>query len=50
MNEVECALEVDVDNRIPLLFCHAHHERVLSNPSVVDEDIDAPKLSYDFFN
>ena len=50
MNEVECALEVDVDNCIPLLFCHTHHERVLSNPSVVDEDIYAPKLSYHFFN
>ena len=53
MGEVEGALEVDVDDGIPLLFGHAEHESVLGDACVVDEDVDGSEVFlyflYDFF-
>ena len=46
MDEVEGTLEVDVDDEIPLIFGHTHHQAVTRDTSVVDEDIDATEVCY----
>ena len=50
MDEVEGALEVDVDDEVPLLFGHAHHQPVTGDTSVVDEDVDTAEVCDDFFD
>ena len=36
---VESAFEVGVDDRVPVLFLHAHEKRVAGDAGVVDEDV-----------
>ena len=47
MDEVEGGFEVDVDDGVPLLFAHAHHEVVAGDSSVVDKDVYAPEVGDD---
>ena len=41
MYEVECRLEVCVDDHIPLCLVHSHHETILCYSGVVYKNIDA---------
>ena len=44
MDEVERALQVHVDNGIPLCFSHAQHETVLGDTGVVHQYVDASEV------
>ena len=44
MDEVECRLEVDADDGIPLLFGHPHHKSVLGDACVVDKDVNPSEI------
>ena len=44
VDKVECRLEVDGDHGIPLLLGHTHHQTVLGDTGVVDEDIDTAEI------
>ena len=47
MDEVECGFQVHVDNHIPLLFAHAHHQAVAGDPGVIDQYVDATEILHD---
>ena len=44
MNEVESGFQVNVDNHIPLLFGHTHHQTVTSNTCIVNQNINAAEI------
>ena len=50
VDEVEGTLEVDVDDEVPLLFGHTHHQPVTGDTSVVDEDVDTAEVCDDCFD
>ena len=53
MDKVEGRLEVDADDSVPLCFGHAHHQSVLRDTGIVDQDVNAAEVSvyllYHFF-
>ena len=44
MYEVECTLQVDIDDCIPLGLCHAQHESVLGDACIVDQYVYATEV------
>ena len=44
MDEVECRLQIDGDDGVPLLLGHAEHQSVLGDTGVVHQNINASKL------
>ena len=50
VDEVEGRFEVHGDNRVPLGLAHPHHEAVLGDAGVVDEDVDAAEVLEDLLD
>ena len=48
MSEVECRLEVDIDDSIPLGLRHTEHQAVFCDAGVVDQDVNSSELLYHF--
>ena len=44
VDEIECRLQVNCDNGVPLLLTHSQHQAVLSDTSIVDKNVDGAKL------
>ncbi len=49
LDEIEGALEVGVDDDVPILLAHAHGQAVAGETGVVDQNIDAPEVGEDSF-
>ena len=47
VDEVECGLEVNVDDCIPLGLVHPEHQAVLGDAGVVDKDINPAEVCHD---
>ena len=48
MDEVERRLQVDSNHGIPLLLGHTHHQSILGDTSIVDENVNTSKLLVHF--
>ena len=46
MNEVECRLEVDIDDSIPLGLAHSEHKTVLGDTRIVHEHVNVTEISH----
>ena len=50
VSEVEGGFEIDVDDGVPLRFCHAEHEAVFRDAGVVDQNIDLTEIFVHLFD
>ena len=44
MDEVERRLQVHVDDHVPLLLAHAHHQSVARDAGIVDQHVDPAEI------
>ena len=44
MDKVECRLQVDSDNGIPLSLGHAHHQSVFGDTGIVDQHVNRAEI------